>query len=49
MADCEKQIIETALVRNNWVRIDAAKELGINVSTLWRKMNALGIDDQGIG
>ncbi len=49
MADYEKQIIEAALVRNNWVRIDAAKELGINVSTLWRKMNALGIDDQGIG
>ena len=48
MRDYEKQVIEKALMRNHWSRTDAAKELGINVSTLWRKMTALGIDDLGL-
>lgn len=41
--DAEKNLIISALERNNYNRTKAAKELNINVSTLWRKMKKLGI------
>lgn len=39
----ERDVIITALKNNNGSRILAAKELGINPSTLWRKMKKLTI------
>jgi PAS domain S-box-containing protein len=43
LADTERQIIEAALDRHHWNRAEACKELGISRSTLWRKMQRLGI------
>jgi len=40
----EKQAIREALVRHDWKRLPAAQELGINKTTLWRKMKKLGIE-----
>lgn len=42
--DAEKELIISVLERNNRNRTKAAKELNINVSTLWRKMKKLGIE-----
>ncbi|MBI4880239.1 MAG: sigma 54-interacting transcriptional regulator [Planctomycetes bacterium] len=43
LAEFEAQIILAALRRNNGRRTKTARELGINKSTLWRKMRKLGI------
>jgi len=43
LADIEARAIFEALKRNNWKRIATAKELGINKTTLWRKIQKLNI------
>ncbi|MBM4043827.1 MAG: PAS domain-containing protein [Planctomycetes bacterium] len=43
LADMERRLILDALQRNAWNRLAAAKELGIHKSTLFRKIQALGI------
>ena len=43
LADVEEKAIREALARNNGKRIAAAKDLGINKTTLWRKMKRLGL------
>lgn len=40
----ETQLIRDAVIRNHGNRLAAAKELGIHKSTLFRKINQLGID-----
>jgi transcriptional regulator with PAS, ATPase and Fis domain len=42
--DFEKRKILQSLERNKYSRIRSAKELGIHVATLWRKMKRYGID-----
>ena len=44
LKDQEKRFVERSLVRNNFDRIATAKELGIHKSTLYRKIQKLGID-----
>lgn len=39
----DKQRILKALERNRYIRVKAAKELGVHVATLWRKMKKYGI------
>ena len=46
LAQFEAQIILAALRTNGWKRLDTARELGINKSTLWRKMKKLGIQEK---
>ncbi|MFH0944300.1 MAG: sigma 54-interacting transcriptional regulator [Planctomycetota bacterium] len=46
LAQFEAQVILAALRSNGWRRLDTARELGINKSTLWRKMKKLGIQEQ---
>jgi PAS domain S-box-containing protein len=41
LAEMESRLIYEALVRNNWKRQTTASELGINKSTLWRKLKQL--------
>ncbi len=41
--DFEKHMIEDALRKNDWNRVKTAAALGMNKSTLWRKMKKLGI------
>jgi len=43
LAESEARIIEESLVRNNYGRLTTARELGINKTTLWRKIKKLGI------
>ncbi len=43
LKDAEREAIMNVLMRNGGSRIKAAGELGINPSTLWRKMKKLGI------
>jgi transcriptional regulator with PAS, ATPase and Fis domain len=43
MDEMEAMFIAAALKRNNWSRKDTAKELGMDVSTLYRKIKKLGI------
>lgn len=43
-AECEQ--IKRLLVLNRFSRKDTAKELGIDVSTLWRKMKRFGLLEQ---
>jgi len=43
LADIETHAIHEALVRNRWNRSAAARELGINKTTIWRKCKTLGI------
>jgi len=38
LANAEKQLIESTLKKNNGSRLKTASELGINKTTLWRKM-----------
>jgi len=40
----EKEVIRNLLKKNNGNRSQTAKELGVNPSTLWRKMKKLGIE-----
>ena len=42
--ETEKELIISVLKKNNYSRAEAAKELNINPSTLWRKMKKLGIE-----
>ena len=41
----ERQIILQSLQRNNWNRNETADELGINRTTLYKKMKKLGLED----
>ncbi len=43
MSEVEARAIHDALVRNNWNRSAAARELGIDKTTVWRKCKRLGI------
>jgi transcriptional regulator with PAS, ATPase and Fis domain len=43
LAEVEARFIYEALKRNNWKRLATAKELGIDKTTLWRKIKKLGI------
>ena len=43
LKDMEMRTVYSALECNNWKRKAAAKELGIDRTTLWRKMKRLGI------
>lgn len=43
ISEMETIFLTTALKRNNWSRKDTSRELGINPSTLFRKMKKLGI------
>lgn len=40
----EKDAILAALIRNQWSRKRAAQELGMDRTTLWRKMKRMGLD-----
>lgn len=44
LAEIEGQVIREALARNNGKKVATAKELGINKTTLWRKMKRLGMN-----
>jgi transcriptional regulator with PAS, ATPase and Fis domain len=44
LAEAEARFIEEALVRNNYKRFATARELGIDKTTLWRKIKKYGID-----
>jgi transcriptional regulator of acetoin/glycerol metabolism len=39
----ERTVLLNTLKRNNWERQKTAKELGMNRSTLYRKMKAMGL------
>lgn len=43
LAEIDKQFIVETLKRNNWKKLATAQELGINKTTLWRKIKKLGI------
>jgi len=43
LAEIEERAIREALVRNDYHRLETARELGIDKTTLWRKMKALGL------
>ena len=44
LGEYEKELILNALRRNQWNRLQAAKDLGIHKTTLFRKIHKLGID-----
>lgn len=44
LEEIEARAIREALDRNDWKRLATAHELGINKTTLWRKMKRLGLD-----
>ena len=44
MAHPERQLIIDALERNGWRRDAAARSLGINRTTLYKKLKRLGMD-----
>ncbi len=44
LAEIESAALVTALERNNWQRSATAEELGIDKTTLWRKIKRLGIN-----
>jgi transcriptional regulator of acetoin/glycerol metabolism len=43
IAESEARSIEEALVRNSYKKLATARELGIDKTTLWRKIRKLGI------
>lgn len=45
LAEIEARVIRETLARNQGRKIAAARELGINKTTLWRKMKRLGIHE----
>ncbi len=47
LRDPERKIIEAALRANDWNRQKTADQLGINRTTLYKKMKSLGIDERG--
>jgi len=49
LAAPERQLILNALRQNNWRRDAAAKSLGINRTTLYKKAKRLGVNLAGIG
>jgi len=44
LAEIEARVIYESLERNHWKRQATAKELGIDKTTLWRKMKQLGLE-----
>ncbi|RJQ27846.1 MAG: PAS domain S-box protein [Peptococcaceae bacterium] len=44
LTEIEARVIYDTLVRNNWRRLATARELGINKTTLWRKMKRYNIN-----
>ena len=44
LAELEARSIEEALVRNSYKKLATARELGIDKTTLWRKIRKLGIN-----
>jgi len=46
LADAERRAIEAVLQRHAGNRAAACRDLGVSRSTLWRKMNRLGIADE---
>jgi len=47
LAEIEARAIYDSLVRNNWHKKASARELGINKTTLWRKMKRYGLLGSG--
>ena len=45
----ERQIIREVLDSNNWNRNATADQLGINRTTLYKKMKRLGLEDGRVG
>ncbi len=43
LQDAEKNTILQVLQKNNWNKVETAKELGIHRGTLWRKMKKYGL------
>jgi transcriptional regulator with PAS, ATPase and Fis domain len=43
LEECEGRVILEALQRNEWNRLEAARDLGIHKSTLFRKIRRLGL------
>lgn len=48
LAGPERQIILEVLRSNNWNRNDTAESLGINRTTLYKKMKRLGLEDEQV-
>lgn len=44
LADIEARVIRESLLRNEGRKLATARELGINKTTLWRKMRRLGLE-----
>ena len=49
LATPERQLIIDALRRHGWRRDEAAKALGINRATLYKKAKRLGVDLASLG
>ena len=45
MQSTQRDIILSCLVKNNWNKVTAAKELGISRTTLWRRIKELDIPE----
>lgn len=45
LAEAETRVILDTLERNGWRRTNTARELGIDPSTLWRKLKHLRISE----
>jgi transcriptional regulator with PAS, ATPase and Fis domain len=43
-SDAERRVVEQALVRSGWNRTRAARRLGIDRTTLWRKIREYGLE-----
>jgi len=49
LQEIERQAIYEALIRNNWKRLATARELGINKTTLWRKIRQYSLEPPDSG